>query len=141
MLFLLLLCVFVTSAAAQARLPENAAQALLLEARKKVELTLNRIPKYMCTETVDRSTFQPKPNAIPRLLPPLPGDRKVKLPPRFVTCDDLARLRRKSNWTVHKDSSDRLRLDVAVSADREMFSWAGENRFEDRALADLVRRG
>ena len=40
-----------------------------------------------------------------------------------------------------QDTADRLRLDVAVSGDSEMFSWAGENHFQDGTLADLVRSG
>ena len=48
---------------------------------------------------------------------------------------------KKARLEALKSSSDRLRLDVAVSADSEMFSWAGENRFGDRSLADLVGSG
>jgi hypothetical protein len=43
---------------------------------------------------------------------------------------------------------DRLRLDVAVGTSHEMFgttnemySWVGDNRFDDRGLFDLVRQG
>jgi len=38
-------------------------------------------------------------------------------------------------------TSDRLRLDVAVSGGREMYAWVGESRFEDRSLFQLVRNG
>ncbi len=86
-------------------------------------LKVNQLPKYLCTETIDRSTFQPKAKVMIR------------------SCDDLARLRKKPDWKVHKDMSDRLRLDVAVSREGEMYSWAGEDHFHDRSLADLVRDG
>jgi hypothetical protein len=120
---LVVLCLFATSAAAQKDSPGDDANPLLLEVRKKVMLTVNRLPKYMCMETVDRSTFRPK--------------AKVKQ----VSCDDLANLRKRPDWSVRKETSDRLRLDVAILGDSEMFSWAGEARFRDRSLADLVRRG
>jgi len=119
----LLLCVFATSAAAQQDSSGDDAKALLLEVRRKLMLTVNRLPKYMCTETIDRSTFQPNANVTGR------------------SCDDLASLRKKPEWSVSKYASDRLRLDVAVSGDSEMFSWAGKIRFEDRSLGDLVRGG
>ena len=123
MRLLLLLSVFAASVVAQQDSPEGDAKALLLQVRKKLMLTVNRLPRYMCTETIDRSTFRPK--------------AKV----RGVFCDDLARLRKQSDWKVRQDTSDRLRLDVAISGRIEMFSWAGEDRFQDRSLADLVRRG
>jgi len=114
---------------------------LLAEVRKKVMLTLDRLPKYMCTETIDRSTFQPKKKVTKRQFRPLGLDPKEPTPVRFVSCEEIAALRKKADWQVVKDASDRLRLDVAVSSDSEMFSWAGENRFNDRGLSDLVRRG
>jgi hypothetical protein len=123
MWLLLLLSVFATAVAAQQDTPRGDAKALLLEVRKKVMLTVNRLPKFMCTETVDRSIFRPK----------------TKL--RGVFCDDLANLRKHADWRVSKYTSDRLRLDVAILDRTEMFSWAGEGRFQDRSLADLVRHG
>jgi hypothetical protein len=114
---------------------------LLAEVRKKVMLTLDRLPKYMCTETIDRVTFQPKKKVPKRQFRPLGLAPKEPTPVRFVSCEEIAALRRKADWQVQKDGSDRLRLDVAVSTGSEMFSWAGENRFNDRGLADLVRRG
>src|SRR5271169_5824070 len=137
---LLLLSVFATSATAQQSSGDDG-RALLAEVRKKVMLTLDRLPKYMCTETIDRSTFQPRKKVTKRQFRPLGLDPKDPTPMRLVSCDEIAALRKKADWQVLKDASDRLRLDVAVATDSEMFSWAGENRFNDRGLADLVRRG
>lgn len=123
MWLLLLFSAFVTSVAAQQDSPADDAKALLLQVRQKLMLTVNRLPRYMCTETIDRSTFRPK----------------TKL--KGVSCDEVAVLRKKTDWRVREDTSDRLRLDVAVSGRIEMFSWAGEDRFQDRSLADLVQRG
>lgn len=99
------------------------AAKLLLDARKKVVQTIKRLPKYLCTETVDRSTFQSEVEVLSR------------------SCDDLANRRKQAGWRIRKDTSDRLRLDVAVSGDSEMFSWAGENHFRNGSLADLVLGG
>jgi hypothetical protein len=136
-----LLWVFVTSVTAQQSAPGDDGKGLLAEVRKKVMLTLDRLPKYMCTETIDRSTFQPKKKVEKRQFRPLGLDPKEPTPVRLVSCDEIAALKKKADWQVRKDTSDRLRLNVAVSENSEMFSWAGENRFNDRGLADLVRRG
>ncbi len=101
-----------------------AQQQQLLAIRRNVMATISRLPKYLCTETVDRSTFLPK------------------APVTNASCSDLERRRKKPNWKVHESQSDRLRLDVAVSrSEGEMYSWVGENRFHDRSLADLVGGG
>jgi len=113
---LLLMWVSATCLAAQEHPRADDAKALLLEVRKKVMLTVDRLPKYMCTETIDRSTFRPEAKVFGR------------------SCDDLASRRKKKDWRIRKDTSDRLRLDVAVSSDSEMYSWAGEDRFQDRSL-------
>ena len=57
------------------------------------------------------------------------------------SCDDLESRKREPDWRVRQYSSDRLRLDVAISGGGEMYSWAGEDRFQDRSLADLVQGG
>jgi hypothetical protein len=122
-ILLQLLCLFPAPLAAQQYASGDDARALLLEVRKKVMLTVRRLPKYLCTETIDRVTFKPEARSLGR------------------ACDDLASRRKKPDWKIHKDTSDRLRLDVAISSTSEMYSWAGEDRFQDRSLADLVRRG
>jgi hypothetical protein len=99
------------------------AKWLLLQVRKKVMPTVDRVPKYMCTETIDRSMSRPEAKAFER------------------SCDDLASLRKKTGWRVRKYESDRLRLDVAISSGGEMYSRAGEDRFQDRSLVDLVQAG
>ncbi len=96
---------------------------LLLEVRKKVMLTIDRLPKYMCTETVDRSML--------RAAGTMAGP----------SCDEVATQKTKKGWKVLPTAAHRLRLDVMVSSNgSEVFSWVGEDRFED-SLADLVGRG
>jgi hypothetical protein len=123
MRWLLPIYMLATSVAGQQYPLGEHAKALLLEVRKKVMVTLSRLPRYMCTETVDRATFRPEANV---------GGR---------SCDDLASRRKTADWKVLPYTSDRLRLDVAISGDSEMYSWAGEDRFQDRSLAALVGSG
>ena len=120
---IVLICALASPTPAQQPSPQDDPRTLLMAVRDKLLSTIDRLPKYMCTETVDRSTFDPKEEFAGH------------------SCDDLASRRKKPGWKLFKSSSDRLRLDVAVSADSEMFSWAGENRFGDRSLADLVGGG
>ena len=121
LLFLLLWAVAISAEAGQ-QSPDDA-RALLLEVRKNMLKTIDRLPKYVCTETVDRATFQ------------------SEIENKSRSCDDLKSRKDSGNWKIRKSSSDRLRLDVAVSSDGEMYSWAGGDSFDDRGLADLVRGG
>lgn len=123
MWLLVLFCVLVASAEARQDAPRRDAKALLLEIRKKVMITLGQLPRYLCTETIDRSTFQPE----------------LSIPDS--SCSYLAENRKQADWKINRVISDRLRLDVAVSNTGEMYSWIGENRFENRSLADLVGHG
>ena len=79
--------------------------------------TVDRLPKYMCTQTIDRSQYEPAGGM---------GGHACELSERNQ---------------LRLTTSDRLRLDVAISAGREMYSWVGESRFEDRSLFQLVRNG
>jgi len=104
---------------------------LLQRVTRKVLETVDRLPKYMCTQTIDRSQYEPPagpakhscgpPTDVEALMEVSLGVERLK--PLLLT------------------TSDRLRLDVAVSGGREMYSWVGESRFEDRGLFQLVRSG
>src|ERR1700693_4097363 len=59
-------------------------KAFLLEVRKKVMLTLNRLPKYMCTETIERSMLKPAGT--------VPGP----------SCDDITSQKRRTGWKVRR---------------------------------------
>ena len=63
-----------------------------------------------------------------------------------MSCDILAAKVNRVTWKRQLASSDRLRLDVAVTRSRpaldsEMYSWAGEEHFGDRDLFEMVRDG
>src|SRR5215470_6607519 len=96
--------------------------ALLSRVRARIADTLDRLPRYMCTETIDRNLYEPAAGAERR--PNTCGDPAARTATRLTT-------------------SDRLRLDVATTAafQGEMYSWVGEARFNDRDLMDMIHEG
>lgn len=95
---------------------------LLVSVRDKAMQTVDRLPRYMCTQTVDRAQYEP-----------------IERHPS--SCDDLAAQKKTNQARLRLSESDRLRLDVAVAETNEIYSWVGEDRFDDRSLFDLVRQG
>jgi len=95
---------------------------LLLRVRDRVVNTLDRLPRYMCTQTIDRSQYEPDPPDV---------DAKA--------CDD-----RRPGDPGHKlvrTNADRVRLDVGIAERGEIYSWVGENRFGNRGLFQIVHEG
>jgi hypothetical protein len=98
--------------------------AVLQRVREKVGQTLDRLPRYMCTQVTERSQSVANKDT-----------------PTY-TCDALNALRQKQPFRMALESVDRIRLDVAVGgASGEMYSWAGDNRFSQARLSDLVAHG
>ncbi|HYW43104.1 MAG TPA: hypothetical protein VE959_09625 [Bryobacteraceae bacterium] len=95
---------------------------LLPRVRDRVLHTVDRLPRYMCTQTVDRSQYEP--------------DRSVYV----KDCEDLE-LSRDTRWKLVRTAADRVRLDVGVASGREIYSWVGENWFLNRSLFDIVTEG
>jgi hypothetical protein len=109
--------------------------AVLMQTRKSILQTVRQLPRYVCTQTVNRKRYEPAD--------PEYGTNGVR---RIRSCDDTVAAARRGVWKRRLASADRLRLDVAVTQDspnfeNEMYSWAGENRFSDRDLFDFVREG
>ena len=92
---------------------------LLAKVREKVTESVDRLPNYLCTQTIKRIQMDP--------------DSRETL-----SCSQLEEMKRKAN---HVTTQDRLRLDVGVSGKLEMYAWAGQNRFNDSGILDLVRFG
>lgn len=111
---LLLLCLLVAPVHSQ-----QDWKNLLQRVRGRVSETIRRLPNYLCTETIDRTEYRPSTHA-PSCTELLAGQNERKLRPA---------------------TSDRLRLDVAVSSSGEMYSWVGESGFHDQSLGDLVKKG
>jgi hypothetical protein len=95
------------------------AQEILLNARQKILESVDRLPHYMCTETVERYRYTTSINR------------------HLSACDEPALKDRKLTLQIQ----DRLRLDVAISPLREMYAWYGAKEFDDRDLLDIVNDG
>jgi len=91
---------------------------LLLKVRGRVRDSIDRLPKYMCTQTIDRLQYEPAPGK------------------QVSQCDDGP-----AQKDLRVTTSDRLRFDVGVTGAGEIYAWAGAKRFDDRSLFDLVREG
>lgn len=94
---------------------------LLLRVRENVTNTLTRLPRYLCTLTIDRAQSAPASE-------------------RGSSCDALA-ARQGDPPNRRIVVTDRLRLDVAIAASNEIYSWVGEERFDNRDVFDLVKDG
>ncbi len=114
---------------------QDNAKSVLVLARRSVMDTLERLPKYVCTQTIDRNRYEPD------------GARYALDSKHQVhTCGEISTDDSSAMWKRRLSSSDRLRLDVAVNRvraglDREMYSWAGEDHFNHGDLFELVRDG
>lgn len=95
---------------------------LLLRVRDRVLNTADRLPRYLCTQTVDRRQYEPAG------IRPIPD------------CETTERDRGKQ-FPLLLTTADRLRLDVGVAQGQEAYSWVGENRFGDRTLFEIVKEG
>lgn len=96
---------------------------LLLRVRDRVVHTLDRLPRYMCTQTIDRSVFEP-------------AQREVDV----KACADPQRSP-DTERNLLRTTADRVRLDVGIAAQGEIYSWVGENRFRNRSLFSIVNEG
>jgi hypothetical protein len=82
------------------------------------------VPNHTCVETVNRSRFEHSGQAMSSCDAVLAGRRQMGAGARLRLA-----------------TTDRLRLDVALSTEREIYSWAGANHFEDRDIDEIVPRG
>lgn len=73
---------------------------------------------YMCIQTADRHYFRPDESTRSGCSHPLKHPEKVT-----------------------EVMSDRLRLDVAVSENREIYSWYGQQRFNNGSIDQLIKSG
>lgn len=83
------------------------------------------IPNHTCVETVQRDRYEPAAGRLAK------------------SCDAIVARRKQSGFpmSLRLDSTDRLRLDVALASDREIYSWAGAARFEEGEIDELIPEG
>jgi hypothetical protein len=98
---------------------------LLMRLRDQVMAHAGRIPNHTCVETIRRERYHP-----------VGGISKQ-------ACDTLISRRMLPGFESNLKwiSTDRLRLDVAFTGEREIYSWAGANKFEEGEIDELVRGG
>jgi hypothetical protein len=82
------------------------------------------VPNHTCVETVDRSRFEHTGQALKSCDAVLAGRRQMGAGARMRLA-----------------TTDRLRLDVALSTEREIYSWAGANHFDERDIDEIVPQG
>jgi hypothetical protein len=82
------------------------------------------LPDYTCVQTVNRSYF-----ARAHLEYPTPS------------CDLIAAEKKRRAYRLILQATDRLRLNIKVSGDEEIASWAGEKHFDSRNVHDLIGGG
>jgi hypothetical protein len=98
--------------------------AVLARGRTRIADAIRNLPRYTCTETVERRYFEP-----------------IALVGRMA-CDDLTAKKRRGELAVELVAEDRLRLEVAV-ADRgsELYSWPGTGKLEGRRIDQIAGGG
>jgi hypothetical protein len=98
---------------------------VLVRLRDQVLSHARRMPNYTCVETVERDRY----------------GASGSLPTK--SCDAvLARRKRVGPASLLRiESKDRLRLDVAYDRGKEIYSWAGASRFEEKDLDEWIPDG
>ena len=81
------------------------------------------LPNYTCVQTIDRVFLRPSNDKLPQ------------------SCAAVGDLKRLGRYSLAPARADRFRLDVRIGGGKEMFSWVGASRFEDRPLHDLIGFG
>ena len=112
-----LICSFVSVLYAQ-----ESGEGSLAQVRAKVANIVGRLSNYMCTETIERTSYV------------------LRSEPK-ASCAGLLAVEGHGQLV----SSDRLRLDVGSSKSatlsNEFYSWAGENHFSDQTIGEIVGNG
>ena len=82
------------------------------------------IPNHTCVETVERSRYKHTGEPV-------------------KSCDTILARRRQSGAPsrLRLATTDRLRFDVGLSIEREIYSWAGANKFEEGEIDEIVPHG
>lgn len=97
--------------------------ALLQQARVRLQAMARRLERYVCIETVDRSYY----------LRVAPRDAAAR-PDPASGCQPAA-------GELQLESTDRLRLEVTFNESHELHSWPGATGFDTRDVDELIRDG
>jgi hypothetical protein len=122
-----LLFLLICSAMAQEM---KAPDARLERARARLQAIADRLQRYVCIETVNRSYYLP---ALGSQQFPAANEGLASGRTELLTGVD---------WETRElEFTDRLRLEVSLSQDRELHSWPGATRFDVRDVDQLIRDG
>ncbi len=113
-------CVLILAAAIGAATDD---QTLLDRLRSQVIENLKRAPRYTCTETINRAQYRPQPGS------------------KNLGCRVLIARDADTQSTRIRAWRDRLRVDVAVGQNSEMFSWVGAREFGASNIQELALAG
>lgn len=98
---------------------------VLMRLRDQVLAHGERIPNHTCVETITRDRYDAPDQPVPK------------------SCDSIVARRQTPSFpaTLRHVTTDRLRLDVAMAEQREIYSWAGASRFEQGEIDELIPDG
>lgn len=124
-LFRIPLAALALAAAAAAFCQDEDPVEVLARLRDQVLEHARRIPNHTCVETVERDRYERADGNVPK------------------SCDDLLSMRKRASYPalLRLDTSDRLRLDVLLASNRELYSWAGAAQFQEDELFEWLPAG
>jgi len=96
-------------------------EEVLAHARDKILDRTDRLPNYICVQTVDRQYFKRKNPEYP-----------------IPSCDKMRGEQDRKAYVLQLEATDRLRLDVKVSDGTEIGAWAGSAAFDDDDIRKLI---
>jgi hypothetical protein len=116
---------------ASATLPGNIAESpeILSRALAKLAGTSQRLLKYACLETIERTYFNQ------------PSEKLGAHPMSEASGKSCDAMEFSKDGQLRLDAEDRIRLQVAVSARKEIYSWAAANRFDSRSVFEMIPAG
>jgi hypothetical protein len=95
----------------------------LEKARDKILAAAPQLPKYVCTETIERSYYSRR--------------ERPEEPP---SCERILVDRKKGKYKLKPDATDRLRVSVSAAQGREIYSWTGTAPY-DHGVEDILQSG
>jgi hypothetical protein len=108
---------------------ESESSEVLSRALGKLAGTSQRLLKYACVETVERSYYNE------------PAPKLGAHPMSEATAESCDGRKFGAEGHLRLDATDRLRLQVAVSNGKEIFSWAAASRFDSRTVFEMISAG
>lgn len=97
--------------------------AVLIHAHDKALQRAKDIPNYTCVENIERLFFE------------------AQNPSGFLSCNNILGARKLGGTNLVLKEMDRLRLEVKVSAGREIGAWLGASRFDAESIFEMAGDG